>query len=96
MSLIKCIECGHDASSGATACPHCGCQLTEKSSRPDDDAKKQVDQKKLGFMVACIIVGLLCIMVAIILIVVMTNASAAQEAKDFFEKLKHEKLNPSD
>ena len=31
MALIKCIECGNDVSSYATACPRCGCPV-EKST----------------------------------------------------------------
>lgn len=29
MALIKCVECGNDVSDRATACPHCGCPITE-------------------------------------------------------------------
>lgn len=47
-------------------------------------------------MVASVLVGLSCIMGAIIWVVVLTIESAAKEAKDFFEKLQHEKLSPPD
>ena len=30
MALIKCSECGHDISSLATMCPHCGCPATQQ------------------------------------------------------------------
>jgi ribosomal protein L37E len=93
MSLINCLKCGHAISNQAAACPHCGYSITEKSSGPGG-VSKQLNQKKVGVMVACILVGLLCIMGAISLVLVMTNASAAKEAKDFLEKLKHEKLEP--
>jgi uncharacterized membrane protein YvbJ len=89
MSLIKCIECGHEISNGAAACLHCGYPLTEKTSLPGDDVKiqryaEQKVLKKLGW----ICVGLFCIFVAIISVVLITNPSAAKEAKDFLEKLK--------
>ena len=29
MSMIKCTECGKEISDKATACPHCGCPMTE-------------------------------------------------------------------
>jgi hypothetical protein len=63
--------------------------LTEKTSLPGDDVKiqryaEQKVLKKLGW----ICVGLFCIFVAIILVVLITNPSAAKEAKDFLEKLK--------
>lgn len=33
MSLRKCLDCGHDVSSAATACPHCG-RPNRRSSSP--------------------------------------------------------------
>jgi uncharacterized protein (TIGR03067 family) len=66
-----------------------GKPLTEKSSLPSDDVKIQLypEQKVLKKLV-WICVGLFCILVAIILVVVITNPTAAKEAKDFLEKLK--------
>ena len=33
MALIKCTECGKEISDKATACPHCGCPMTEISNK---------------------------------------------------------------
>jgi uncharacterized membrane protein YvbJ len=89
MSLSKCIECGHEISNGAAACLHCGYPLTGKSSLPGDDVKLQLNpEQKVLKKLVWICVGLFCTLVAIISVVVITNPSAAKEAKDFLEKLK--------
>jgi hypothetical protein len=94
MALIKCIEFGHEIWNRATACPRCGCPLAEESSRPRADARKKLDQKRLGNIVAGLFVGALFVMLAMIfLIVVLPNASAAKEAKDMLEKLNKEPPN---
>lgn len=45
MSIIKCCECGHDVSTLAESCPHCGCPVSISSSRSissDDDQENKV------------------------------------------------------
>ena len=34
MALLKCEDCGHDVSSRAEACPHCGCPVPKDESPP--------------------------------------------------------------
>lgn len=47
MALIKCIECGKDVSDKATACPNCGCPITE--SIKEIQLEKDKNKDKLFF-----------------------------------------------
>ncbi len=38
MALIKCNECGHEMSSSATTCPHCG--APQQSNKPNNSNSK--------------------------------------------------------
>ncbi|GEM_PF-1209643 len=38
MALLKCIECGHDVSEYAQACPHCGCPVNIIKQKQDEYA----------------------------------------------------------
>lgn len=55
MALIKCIECGKDASDKATSCPHCGCPITslkyhnQEFNSADYDFKKKDKQPKYNW-----------------------------------------------
>ena len=40
MSMIKCTECGKEISDKATACPHCGCPMTEILSATKENKKE--------------------------------------------------------
>ena len=55
MSLVKCPECGHEVSTLATSCPHCGCPLGNHApSQPQPSA--QPEKKPNGHAVATIVV----------------------------------------
>ena len=41
MSMIKCTECGKEISDKATACPHCGCPMTEILSATKENKKEE-------------------------------------------------------
>ena len=43
MALIKCVECGNDVSSYATACPHCGCPVQKSNSKNGNDRLYDVE-----------------------------------------------------
>ena len=51
MSMIKCTECGKEISDKATACPHCGCPMTEILSATKENKKeekvKPIKEKKI-------------------------------------------------
>ena len=40
MALLKCIECGHDVSEYAQACPHCGCPVNVIKQKFDEEIHK--------------------------------------------------------
>ena len=46
MSMIKCTECGKEISDKATACPHCGCPMTEILSATKENKKEEAKEKK--------------------------------------------------
>ena len=55
MSMIKCTECGKEISDKATACPHCGCPMTEilsatKESKKEEKVKPIKEKKIKGFI----------------------------------------------
>ena len=37
MALIKCCECGREMSDKATACAHCGCSISESTSKKEEN-----------------------------------------------------------
>lgn len=43
MALIKCVECGNDVSSFATACPHCGCPVQKSNNANKNDGLYDVE-----------------------------------------------------
>ena len=49
MALLKCIECGHDVSEYAQACPHCGCPISIIKQKQDEyaGADVQVTEKNI-------------------------------------------------
>lgn len=72
MSLIKCLECGHEISDQAPSCPHCGYVFTKESvivndvnkvdlniSRIEKTDKKWKKFKALGLPLA--IIGLIMV-----------------------------------
>ncbi len=49
MALLKCIECGHDVSEYAQACPYCGCPISIIKQKQDEyaGADVQVTEKNI-------------------------------------------------
>ena len=43
--MIKCPECGREISSKATSCPHCGCPISEASSKVIDAKVEPAETK---------------------------------------------------
>lgn len=46
MSIIKCCECGHDVSTFAESCPHCGCPVSISSNRSTPYDNEQENKVK--------------------------------------------------
>ena len=46
MSMIKCTECGKEISDKATACPHCGCPMTEILSATKENKKEEKEKAR--------------------------------------------------
>ncbi len=42
MALLKCPECGHDVSSEAEACPHCGYPIKKKIKTKESYSSKKI------------------------------------------------------
>ena len=62
MALIKCKECGHEASDKASACPNCGCPMgpMENVGATQEEVIHEEPKKKKGWILA-LIVALLCL-----------------------------------
>lgn len=68
MALIKCSECGKDISDKASACPHCGCPLSNAEQSQKNKKEKGMGAKSTKILIAtALIVGVIIVFAILIL-----------------------------
>ena len=69
MALIKCPECSGQVSEKATACPHCGCPITVKGRRQNEQMTRE--QLQVAMAKASLLQNVGCLLTLIVTIPVL-------------------------
>ena len=75
MALTKCVECGHDVSTTAAACPHCGAPIKGATPPPLPNVPPPLPRpKQKGF--PALMIGAVCLIALFLLVALIRSGSS--------------------
>lgn len=100
MAIIKCPECQNEVSDKATACPKCGCPITnaleEKTEQVNEQEKENTkNSKKKVVKTVCIVAGIvivLCVAVFVMYYIANKEQISISKAEEYTANQQYEKV----